>query len=593
MSLIKSIFIWSFILLTSSFFSTSIERFYELDSSALEGKVIVQTYQLSVYGNWFSVKEWWASQPVVTLKFEGEEKYRQLVETSLEQLGFVLADGDLMRIRLEEVQKGVLFLETSYMGSVLDNRDALMTIGEDFEKMIFDFFLKAFGQHYKELPRLIIVKSENRFTTDAQILYTGPQYSVLKSFKDELSLKGSQDEYNLIVPFYPICYLDLSQENFLLSIDSSEKLAFSIDSRVYYAPIELKMNKGVHRIECCGNLRHVYLLKDMRIDLDSMAQKAQLSLSVSTLANIEIYRTDELFFSSTENEIDIELTPGQYTISVSKEGYQEYIEHMSINSSERLIRNIDLVPNPGTLIHSLELEKGYMDVFFCDKRVLLIGADESVLIDLASGETKVEKVRSFWFDGQIILSENKILDMNFKPLFSFDETLNSAVNTPGGLWVFTANKNIISLNPNNYNLLWKRRVDYLAYDIVKKDELVCVLDAYSRLILIDCELGYTERFNVRIAGVVGIDSIEESQEKIRVYLAGFEGYIDYYRKSKALDIGKNKTQTSEKEFELIDNLLYQWEKPLIKVWGNLIKIEKNDDLIAVLTDKELKVCVGY
>jgi hypothetical protein len=161
------------------------------------------------------------------------------------------------------------------------------------------------------------------------------------------------------------------------------------------------------------------------------------------------------------------------------------------------------------------------------------------------------------------------------------------------LWLFTSDKKVLSLDMKTWEPQWSRTVNYTAHKIIIAENYIGVLDAYSRVILINTELGYREYLDMRIPGITGINFLEQTEEKIRINLQNYEGYIDYYFKSKSTDLRKNEAEKLPTEFKQSGNMLYQDEKPLVTLSGTLIKVIKKKNHLVILTDEEMVVCTAY
>ena len=119
------------------------------------------------------------------------------------------------------------------------------------------------------------------------------------------------------------------------------------------------------------------------------------------------------------------------------------------------------------------------------------------------------------------------------------------------------------------------------------------MDPYSRVILINSEIGYRDYFNKRIPGITDILFAETTKEKISIYLQGYRGYIDYYFKSRTTDLRKGERENLKNEYEKIGTMLYQDGEPLVALSGSLIKAVKKQNHLAILTDEEMVVCTTY
>jgi len=215
------------------------------------------------------------------------------------------------------------------------------------------------------------------------------------------------------------------------------------------------------------------------------------------------------------------------------------------------------------------------------------------LIDIKTEEISGIHSKVVWFDGVNLVAGNKITDTDFNTLYSNPELFINAVKTQSSLWLFTSDKKCISVDVNKWIPQWTRVVNYVAFDIVTSGTNICILDPYSRIILLNTELGYRDYFDLRIPGITGIEFLEETKERIRVNLQGYNGYVDYYIKSRTSDFRKEKIEGLQPEFEQISNMLYQRGKPLVSLSGSMIKVVKKMNHLAILTDEEMVVCTSY
>lgn len=565
---------------------------YKLNNQEVTNEITLGDFSITAYGNRFSISEWWLDQPTVTLEYEGEASFLSEIETSLQELGFVLGKGKRMYIKTERIQDRFLYIETTYDSKEKNNKDSLMVLTEDNKSQLQTFFFDAYGDYHDNLPKLMLIHTDRFFKVNGDILYKGPDYSIVQTFEEKLIITDENRITEFDIPFYPILFLDLTQSQYLLTVETQQQQQIFIDGKKYNAPLQLYLSEGVHELEHANKSQYIYLNQDMVISLDAI-KKAELNLNLNVFALVRIFKEGQLIESiETQNE-QVTLVPGKYQLVVEKTGYRPYEEAIALSSNQQLIKEIELIEIPGTVVYRMKLSDSYNNILFEGRQVILTNLEKSILIDIETEQIKGIHSKVVWFDGDIVVAGNKITDTDFNMLFSSPGVIINAVKTQGSLWLFTSDKKCISVDVNKWVRQWTRTVDYLAFEIVSSDTNICILDPYSRVILINSELGYRDYFDLRLPGVTGIQLLEETKERIRVNLLGYNGYVDYYLKSRSSDLRKGDLEPLKNEFEQLADMLYQNGNPLISLSGSVIKVVKKQNHLAILTDEEMVVCTSY
>jgi len=567
-------------------------EFHNILQPQIDESVILGNFEINIYDNRFSIKEWWENQPLVTFSYEGEEIFKDEIEKVLQNLGFVIGEGNSLKVKTEKIQDRFLYLESTYESKTLSNTNSLFIITKELSKQLNDFFQSIYGQHVSNLPKLILIRTHQGFQVNGDILYRGPKYSVIKTFDQELTISTENDQININLPFSPVMYLDLTQTQFRLTLESEMEQTVKIDGIAYRAPIQLFLDEGVHELQYSNRSQYLYLTKDTQLRLDAV-KEATLQILVNVTASISLKKDGKKVFSVESNNHTFTIPPGEYLIVVEKTGYSNYEEVFSLLSSQKIVSEIDLKPIPGTIIYRLNLSEEFTELFFKENKIVLALPEHSVLVDVKKDELLAIPSEVLWFDGELIVTGQQIMNSELQTLYSTDDLIIDVIKTSNALWLFTATKKIISVDLTKWSPQWTRLVNYIPVKTITLGSKVCLLDPFSRVILIDTELGYRDFFDYRIPGVKDIQFIEDTSEKISVYLEGYEGVIDYYYKRKAMDFRRGFTPNKMTEYKQIGNQFYQNNQPLISIKGSLIKVLKEQNYLAILTEKELIVCASY
>jgi hypothetical protein len=588
----NKLFVLTLLILTMVGLSSELIESYRLKDCNLTEELSLGKFEIMAYSNQFSIEEWWKDQPRITLEYEGEETLLEEIETVLQNLGFVLGEGKRFYVKTERLQDRFIYIETVYDSREINNMDSLLTVSENNVPQLEDFFQNAFGNYSKSLPKLVLIHTEHFFTVNGEKLYRGPEYSVIKIFDDQLKMTVDNRNMEFDVPFYPILFLDLTQKQFLLTVETSDPQTIFIDDEKFAAPVRVYLDEGVHEIEFANRSQYIYLKNDMVISLDNI-KKAELTINLNVPAQILLLKDEEIVESLQSQNEKLELIPGEYKLIVDNNEYKRYEEMIQLSSAQQIKKDIVLVEKPGTVIYRMDLSRLYMDIFFEDKRVILTDSEESLLIDIENELISAIDSKVVWFDGNTFVAGNSITNWANKTHYSGTSMIINAVKIHHNLWLFTSDKKVLSLDMKTWEPQWSRTVNYTAHKIITAENYIGVLDAYSRVILINTELGYREYLDMRIPGITGINFLEQTEEKIRINLQNYEGYIDYYFKSKSTDLRKNEAEKLPTEFKQSGNMLYQDEKPLVTLSGTLIKVIKKKNHLVILTDEEMVVCTAY
>lgn len=588
----NKLFILTLLILTMVGLSSELIESYRLKDCNLTEELSLGKFEIMAYSNQFSIEEWWKDQPRITLEYEGEETLLEEIETVLQNLGFVLGEGKRLYVKTERLQDRFIYIETVYDSREINNMDSLLTVSENNVPQLEDFFQNAFGNYSRSLPKLVLIHTERFFTVNGEKLYRGPEYSVIKIFDDQLKITVDNRNMEFDVPFYPILFLDLTQKQFLLTVETSDPQTIFIDGEKFTAPVRVYLDEGVHEIEFANRSQYIYLKNDMVISLDNI-KKAELTINLNVPAQILLLKDEEIVESLRSQNEKLELIPGEYKLIVDNNEYKRYEKMFQLSSAQQLKMDIVLVEKPGTIVYRMDLSRVYKDIFFEEKRVILADSYESLLIDIENELISAIDSKVVWFDGNTFVTGNSIKNWSKKTHYNGTSMIINAVKIHHNLWLFTSDKKVISLDMNTWEPQWSRSVNYIAYKIITTEKYIGVLDAYSRVILINTELGYREYFDMRIPGITGINFLEQTEEKIRINLQNYESYIDYYFKSKSTDLRKKEAEKLDTEFKQSGNMLYQDEKPLVTLSGTLIKVIKKKNHLAILTDEEMVVCAAY
>ncbi len=580
-------------------FSSELIESYKMGEHDLPQEIILGDFNIVVHGNRFSINEWWKDQPSVTLEYHGEDSISETVEKILQNLGFVLGNGKKLYVKTERIKDRFLFIETIYGSLEKTNLDSLMILTEDNYPQLQDFFLEAFGDNSAKLPKLILVKTDQFFEANGEILYRGPEYAVVKTFENFLEISYENRTLEFDCPFYPVLFLDLAQSQHLLTVKTDSKQEIMIDGKVFTAPIQIYLNEGVHELQHADRSQYFYLKKEMTISLDEI-KKAELIIDVNVPAKVQILKEQQIVETFEEQNKVIRLVPGQYQLVVEKKGYRTHRESFDISSVQQLQKEVILVEVPGTVLYRMKLTEPYTDLFFEEQFVILTSPKKSLLINLEDETIRGVQSKVCWFDGEIVVLADKITDTDLNTLFSVNTLIINTIKTQDSLWLFTSDKKVISVDTNLWERRWIRTVNYLAYKLITCEQNIAILDPYSRVILIDSELGYRDFFDIRIPGVSQISIIEHTTERVRIKLHGYHGYIDYYFKSRTTDLRKDHSEESqfqpeESQFQLeqLGNKLYQNKKPLVEISGTMVKTVEKENHLVVLTDEEMVICTSY
>ena len=565
---------------------------YRLKDHQFTDEISLGEFEVLAYGNQFSIKEWWEQQPMINLEYAGEEKVFNEIKTVLQNLGFVMGKGKNIYIKTERLQNRFLYIEMIYDSKEVNNMDSLMIFSEDNTPQLEIFLKNALGDYSESLPKLILVYTDQFFQVNGEVLYKGPDYWIIKLFDEKLKITMENRTMDFNVPFYPVFFLDLTENQYMLTVEANNSQTVYIDGEKFKAPIQLNLSEGVHEIKYADQSQFIYLKTDMVFSLDKI-EKAEITIHLNVPAQVRILqdgRIVESFYAKTEKVV---LTPGEYQLIVEEKGYRNHEEMVTLNSSQQLSKDIVLVEIPGTILNRMKLTEEFADIYFKNRQVILTKLDESILINIENDDISRIESKVVWFDGHILVSGNKITNLESNILFTTDSLIINAVQTKDSLWLFTSDKKVISLDVNTWNLQWTRNVNFIADQIVTTDEHICILDPYSRVILINTELGYRDFFDIRIPEITEIDFLENTEEKIRIRLEGYHGYIDYYFKSRSTDLRKTDIEGQQVEFYQSGNKLYQDGQPLVSIKGSLIKVVKKQNHLAILTNEEMVVCTSF
>jgi len=573
-------------------FSSELVESYRVNKTLINDAIALNTYEIQVYGRNYSIQEWWKNQPVIRFEYEGVEAYVDDIESVLQRLGCVFGDGELLKVKTEKIQDRFLYIETRYQAKTYNNMDSLMLLSEDNSSKLYDFFLTVMGEKSTRLPKLILIHSEEFFQTSGDILYRGPEYTVIKTFDKQLNLAFDEKNLSFDIPFYPVLFLDCQQNQFQLTLETKRRQLVLIDGKRYHAQTTIHLNEGVHEIEYVNRTQYIYLKEHMVLPLDDV-QISELTIRLNVPAQVQILQDGKIVETFESKGEKVALIPGQYLLKAQADGYRAYEESLDLSSSLQRTKDIRLVEVPGTVLYRMNVSKLYTDLFFQEHEIILTNSDESLFIDVEANHISPLPSRVVWFDGAIFVAADGIFSKESEQLFTYDGVTVYAVKTKSSLWLFTSDKKIIAVDMNTWTRQWVRTVNYTAADIVTEKAHIGIMDLYSRVILIDSQLGYREFFDLRIPGVTGMTFLETTDDRIRINLEGYHGYIDYYLKSRSTDLRKGNVSKEQAQFHQSGNKLFQNDKPLIAINGQLIKVVKSENHLAILTNEEMVVCTGY
>ncbi len=588
----NKLFIVALLLLAIGGLGLELIESYRLTDRNLNEEIYLGKFEIIAYGNQFSIEEWWQEQPKIILEYEGEETLLEEIKTVLQNIGFILGEGKNFYVKTERLEERFIYIETVYDSREINNMDSLLIVSENNVPQLEDFFQNAFGNYSKILPKLVLIHTELFFDVNGEILYRGPEYSVIKVFDEQLKISMDNRNMEFDLPFYPVLYLDLTQKQFLLNVETKDPQTIFINGEKIAAPVQLYLDEGVYEIEFANRSQYIYLKNDMVFSLDNI-QKAELTINLNVPSQILLLKDEEIVESLQAQNEKFVLLPGEYTLIVDHNEYKRYEESFQLSSSQQLKKDIVLVEKPGTVIYRMDLSHVYNDIIFEDQRVILTEHEESLLIDIENELISGIDSKVVWFDGKTIVVGNNIINWEQKTYYSGTSVIINAVKINNSLWLFTSDKNVISLDINTWEPQWSRKVNYTAFKIITTENYIGVLDAFSRVILINTELGYRDYFDMRIPGITGINFLEQTEEKISINLQNDEHCIDYYFKSKTTDLRKKESEQLRTEFKQLGNILYQDEKQLITLSGTLIKVIKKKNHLAILTGEEMVVCTVY
>ncbi|HPE41021.1 MAG TPA: hypothetical protein PLI77_08055 [Bacteroidales bacterium] len=583
---------WLLLLCVQGAFAYQLLEIHNILQPKIADSVILGQFDIQLYGNRFSIKEWWEKQPLITFSFEGEQAYKDEIETVLQNLGFVFGEGKSLIITARKIQDRFLYLESTYESNTITNSNSLFMITKDLNKQFKEFFQSAYGQHGSNLPKLILIHTHQMFQVNGDILYRGPEYSVVKIFDQKMDITIENENLQLELPFSPVMFLDLTQTQFRLTLKSAKEQTVFIDGIAFKAPIQIYLDEGVHELQYSDHSQYLYLTKDTQLMLDDI-EEASLQILLNVTAKITITKDGKEFSSVESDHHTFTIPPGDYQIAVEKTGYINYEEDFCLISAQKEKFEINLKPNPGQIIYRINLTEPFPELYFKGNKIILTKPEHSVVIDIKKDEILAIPIEVLRFDGELIVTDQKIMNCELQTLFSTDDLIIDAIETKNALWLFTSDKKVISVDLSKWSPQWTRMVNYLPLRTITLGANVCILDPFSRVILINTELGYRDFFDYRVPGVEDIRFIEDSSEKISIYLEGCQSVIDYYYKSKSIDLRKGFTIEKTIEFQQIGDQFYQNDQPLISIKGSLIKAVKEQDFLAVLTDQEILVCTSY
>jgi hypothetical protein len=498
--------------------------------------ISISEYEISVYGKMFTESEWWRSQPVISLKYEGEEKYLSAIERVLRRCGFVLGSGEEMDIFLQTIEDKFLYLNVSWNGKRFDNMKSLILIEDEIETELYDLFLNEFGDFKRKLPKLILIKSADEIYTDAELLYRGPEYSLFRTFEDVILIQTGDEELSVSLPFNPITFYDLSENQFQLYINSSESTGFLLDGVEYIAPIALEVESGVHKLEYAGEITYLYVIENMSTELDVGKLSAKIKIQVDTEASIRLYKGDIEVKNVIGKTLECETTAGDFRVFINKDGYTEYEELFTLEGGEYFQKQIHLKGEPGSLAFEMDLNGSYDDILANGYCYVLKGDKESLIIKRKGFEAYYLDEGVVALTANYLITDFTVYDLMLEPKLTFETPIVNAVETKRSLWLFLADKRISGIDTTLWNEFWIRVIDYLPLQIIQTAQYVAVYDVFSRVILIDSEYGYNELFNERLINIKGLTGIEKEDERVSVLLKGTDQKISWYIRRMKFDI---------------------------------------------------------
>jgi len=289
-------------------YAFNISESYKVDRSILTEEVFLGDYDIKIHGNRYSISEWWQDQPKIQLDYEGEEVVFQAIEKALQSLGFVFGGGDSFHLKTEIINNRFLYIETSYKGLEKNNMDSLMIIDEDNSSQFRDYFHDAYGDYSNNLPKLILIHTEEFLEVNGEILYKGPDYSIVKIYEENLKLTVDNQIMEFECPFYPVLFLDLTQTQYLLTINSQSQQTIFIDGEMFQAPVKVYLSEGVHQVEYADRSQYIYMKKQMEFSLDDVVD-AELTIVLNIPSRVCILKDNVVVDHFEANSKRIQLPP--------------------------------------------------------------------------------------------------------------------------------------------------------------------------------------------------------------------------------------------------------------------------------------------
>lgn len=546
--------------------------------------ITVMNSDLTVYGRTYTEKEWWRSQPVITLNYEGDERYLEVVQAAIKRCGYLMGQGEGMNLSVRLIEERFLYVNASYQNKRFDNMQSLILLDQDIETQLYKLLSNEFGDFRKKLPKLVLIKCDDQVLSEAELLYTGPEYCLFRTFEDQMSIKYQNHVEHLDLPFTPIVFFDLSELSFTLRVKSAEKVEFLLDGEVYSAPISLDVNSGVHEFVFGNEVKYLYVIEDMEMTLDLNQISSGIAVQVDAEAFIRLYRDGVLLRNFKGTSLEFETIAGNYRLIVSKEGYADYDESFTLLPGETYEKSVKLRGWPGSQAFKIELSGEFDTLLQNDFCYVVSGVNHSLIIRKTGYETDYLPGKVQVLTDHYLITSDTVYDASLEKRYVSETAVVNAVETDRGLWLFLADKRIRSIDTYKWNEFWVRTTDYMPLELIKEDKYVAIYDVFSRIVLIDSEYGYTELLSDRQANTEGILRIVSDDEAVSVYLKGNGKKISYYFGSMKYDITGVSTENEAEKVIYDDGWFYQAGEALFKTEAEPV-LKLNDGDLCVFVDQ--------
>ncbi|PLV58324.1 PEGA domain-containing protein [Thermotoga sp. KOL6] len=172
--------------------------------------------------------------------------------------------------------------------------------------------------------------------------------------------------------------------------DPSSMIVYVDGSYKGKTPVTVMVDEGMHYVTVYFGdytfYKEVYVGKDQTVHVIAKMPSAELSLS-SSPSGASIYVNGDY---RGETPLTLNISPGNYTITFKKEGYQEETRYVSLNVGERRSIHVNLKPLRATL--QLRTDPPDVNVYLNGRYVGTTGQSGlNVVLDPGTYEVKLEK----------------------------------------------------------------------------------------------------------------------------------------------------------------------------------------------------------